>query len=107
MSSITGIAEAIKKRRVALKYTQEDLASLTGLDPSFISGVENGKRNISISTLDKICFALNLEINLNDKDMAFPYEKSKEVMLEEIGLYLKKETDLELIKLFLRLLEKR
>ena len=45
----------------AKKISQEKLAKLTGLDRTFISLIENGKRNPTFSTILKICSALEIE----------------------------------------------
>ncbi len=42
------------------KITQEQLSFLSDLDRSYISGVESGKRNISIINIFKIAAALDI-----------------------------------------------
>lgn len=44
----------IKQLRIAKGLSQEKLALEVGLDRTYITGVENGKRNISIQNLEKI-----------------------------------------------------
>ena len=46
------------------KYSQEYLALKAGIDRTYITSVENGKRNISIKNIEKILIAL--EINFSD-----------------------------------------
>lgn len=46
----------IKSIRKELKLTQEKLAEKADLDNTYISEVENGKRNITIISLQKIFF---------------------------------------------------
>jgi transcriptional regulator with XRE-family HTH domain len=41
--------------------SQEDLAGLCELDRTYISGIENGKRNIPLTTLFKLAKAFNLK----------------------------------------------
>jgi len=43
--------------------SQEKLAIICELDRTYISSVENGKRNISIINIDIICKALNIKIS--------------------------------------------
>ncbi len=54
----------VRKKRVALGYSQEDLAAAAGLDRTYIGGVERGKRNISLLNIKKIADAL--EVRLRD-----------------------------------------
>ena len=50
----------IKELRKILRITQEELAFRADIDRTYINSVENGKRNISIINLEKICGALNV-----------------------------------------------
>jgi len=42
--------------------SQEDLADSAGLDRTYISSVERGKRNISLLNIKKICDALEMSV---------------------------------------------
>lgn len=42
--------------------SQESLADLAGLDRTYISDIENGKRNVSIETIFKIAEALKTPV---------------------------------------------
>jgi transcriptional regulator with XRE-family HTH domain len=48
----------LQEERKVKKISQEKLAKLTGLDRTFISLLENGKRSPTFSTILKICSAL-------------------------------------------------
>jgi len=50
----------LQEERKAKKVSQEKLAKLTGLDRTFISLIENGKRSPTFSTILKICSALEM-----------------------------------------------
>lgn len=50
----------IKKIRLERKLSQENLASLSNLDRTYISGVERGKRNISLVNIVKLALALGV-----------------------------------------------
>jgi transcriptional regulator with XRE-family HTH domain len=50
---------ALRKRRISLGLTQEDLAKITGLNRSYISDVELGKVGISLERADKLANAVN------------------------------------------------
>jgi transcriptional regulator with XRE-family HTH domain len=45
-----------------LSLTQERLAELTGLDPTYISGIERGRRNPSLKNIVKIARALKTSV---------------------------------------------
>jgi transcriptional regulator with XRE-family HTH domain len=51
----------LQEERKAKKISQEKLAKLTGLDRTFISLIENGKRSPTFSTILKICSALEMD----------------------------------------------
>jgi transcriptional regulator with XRE-family HTH domain len=50
----------LQEERKAKKISQERLAKLAGLDRTFISLIENGKRSPTFSTILKICSALEI-----------------------------------------------
>lgn len=55
------LGKILQQERKAKKISQEKLAKLTGLDRTFISLIENGKRSPTFSTILKICSALEIE----------------------------------------------
>lgn len=61
---IVSAANLIKECRKLRNQTQEDLAASSGLDRTYISGVERGARNITLDSLEQIVHAL--EIPLDD-----------------------------------------
>lgn len=58
------IGNRIRERRKALELSQEKLALKAEIDRTYLAGVEQGKRNISIRNLEKILIAL--EISFED-----------------------------------------
>lgn len=52
-----------KKRLEAGINTQEKLASLAGLDRTYIGGVEQGRRNPTLLSLEKIANALGISLS--------------------------------------------
>lgn len=48
------IGEQIKRLRLAKELTQEELAWRSDVDRTFMNYVENGKRNVTIKSLEKI-----------------------------------------------------
>ena len=58
------VGVAIRNRRTAMGLSQEKLGEVAGLDRTYISGVERGVRNPTISSLGRIAAAL--ECNLSE-----------------------------------------
>ena len=54
------LGKNIRLARAAKGLSQEDLADLTGLDRTYISGVERGVRNPSIKVLQRIAEGLGI-----------------------------------------------
>lgn len=52
----------IKELRKKQNISQEELASLSALDRTYINSVENGYRNISIINIEKIANAFNVTL---------------------------------------------
>ena len=50
----------IRRRREALDYSQEKLAGESGLDQTYISGIECGKRNPGTKNVVRIAKALGV-----------------------------------------------
>jgi transcriptional regulator with XRE-family HTH domain len=51
----------IRKRREALAFSQESLAEKAGLDQTYISGIECGRRNPGIKNVARIAKALGMK----------------------------------------------
>ena len=56
------IGKRIKELRNQAGLTQMELAGRASLDRTYINSVENGRRNISITNIEKIAKALNVSI---------------------------------------------
>ena len=54
------VGERIRSRRKQLNLSQEKLAQKADVDRTYLAGVEQGKRNISIRNLEKILSALEI-----------------------------------------------
>jgi transcriptional regulator with XRE-family HTH domain len=61
MSNEEIFGKILQEERKAKKISQEKLAKLTGLDRTFISLIENGKRSPTFSTILKLCSALEID----------------------------------------------
>ena len=57
------VGSRIKYLRTEQGLSQEKLALKADVDRTYIAGVENGKRNISIVTLEKIVRSLNVSFS--------------------------------------------
>ena len=60
---MTTVGERIKARRDELDWTQDDLATKAGISKSFLSDLENGKRNVGADKLLDIARALSLSLD--------------------------------------------
>ena len=58
------IGQAIAAIRKEKGLTQEQLSQMTGLDRANIGKIENGRYNVSIDILGKICEALGCRIDI-------------------------------------------
>lgn len=58
------IAADIKKRRMRLGISQQDLAEFSGVGISTVKDIERGKGNPSLQTLQKLLEVLGLEMTL-------------------------------------------
>ena len=63
------IGKRIKEIRSEKGISQEKLALKAELDRTYVAGVENGKRNPSIKSLEKIINALDTNFEYFFKDM--------------------------------------
>lgn len=52
----------VKQLRLEQGLSQEKLANIAGIDRTYIAQVENGKRNISIENIKKICDGLDVTL---------------------------------------------
>jgi len=52
----------IKKIRLAKKMSQGDLCRKLEVDRAYMSNVENGKKNPTLATIEKIADALNVSV---------------------------------------------
>jgi transcriptional regulator with XRE-family HTH domain len=55
------VGDTVRQYRIDSLLSQEELAALCVVHRSYITEVENGKRNISLLTLQKIALALDIE----------------------------------------------
>ena len=56
------LGRRIRAARIALGFSQEELAYESEIDRSYIGGVERGERNITFNVLCKIATALRCDV---------------------------------------------
>ena len=57
---LKSFGQHLRAIRLSKNLSQEDLAELAGLDRTYISGVERGKRNISLINIVKLSKGLGI-----------------------------------------------
>ena len=62
MNIKVNLGKRIKELRQGKKISQEALAFKSQLDRTYINGIENGRRNVSIINIYKITKALDLSL---------------------------------------------
>lgn len=56
------VGKRVKELRNNLGISQEELADLAGLDRTYVTSVECGRRNISIVNIEKLAKALKVSL---------------------------------------------
>ena len=57
------LGENLKKIRTKKSITQIEIAKKLGVDRSFVSNIENGKTNPTLSTITNLANALDVPVN--------------------------------------------
>jgi transcriptional regulator with XRE-family HTH domain len=57
------LGENLKKLRIKKDISQIELARILGVDRSFVSNIENGKNNPTLSTITSLAKALGVSTN--------------------------------------------
>lgn len=57
------LGENLKKLRIKKDISQIELARILGVDRSFVSNIENGKNNPTLSTISSLAKALGVSTN--------------------------------------------
>ena len=60
-SEITNYGKQLREARLKKKMSQGDIAKKLGVHRSYISGLERGKRNPSLLTINKMAKAIGVE----------------------------------------------
>lgn len=79
------IGSKIRSARKSRGLTQENLAEKSGLQYTYIGGIERGERNISLHTLEKIIKGLDVTlIELFNEQIPSHKHESKDMILASI-----------------------
>lgn len=80
---MTTVGERIRSRREDLGWKQDDLATKAGISKSFLSDLENGKRNVGADKLLDIARALNLSLDylMKGEDVDTSKQPSRELQI--------------------------
>lgn len=55
--------ENLRRIRINKNITQVEIANILGVDRSFVSNIENGKNNPTLSTITSLAKALNVPVD--------------------------------------------
>lgn len=61
LSLRVALGNAIRRLRAEAGYSQEAFAALCGVHRTYMTSVEQGRRNVSLDTIERIAAALNLD----------------------------------------------
>jgi transcriptional regulator with XRE-family HTH domain len=59
---LTSLGAVIRKRRMALKISQEAFADLIGMHRAYYSAIERGERNLTLGTLHRVAKGLGVRM---------------------------------------------
>lgn len=57
------VGNRIRSLRNSLGLSQEKLALKAGIDRTYLAGIESGKRNATITSLEKVVLALDISLS--------------------------------------------
>ena len=64
MDIASHIGQAVRKHRQTLRLTQEELAGRADFDRTYIGQIEQGRRNPTMISLQRVAHALGLELDV-------------------------------------------
>lgn len=59
----TQLGKNLKRIRTAKGMSQGDIALKIEADRAYVSGIENGKRNVTLATVDRLAKALDVSVD--------------------------------------------
>jgi transcriptional regulator with XRE-family HTH domain len=60
---LSELGDVVRKRRLALDLSQEELARRAGVHRTYLSDIERGARNITITVLARLADALEVKVS--------------------------------------------
>jgi transcriptional regulator with XRE-family HTH domain len=60
---LSELGDVVRKRRLALDLSQEELAARAGVHRTYLSDIERGARNITITVLARLADALEVKVS--------------------------------------------
>jgi len=63
-ATLLSLGQLVREKRQGANISQEELAARSGLDRTYISGVERGVRNPSLTALLKVAVGLDVSVAL-------------------------------------------
>lgn len=60
---LANLGEVVRKRRLTLNLSQEELAARAGVHRTYLSDIERGARNITITVLNRLSEALEVKVS--------------------------------------------
>ena len=57
---LSALGESIAERRLHINMTQQELADASGVHRTYVSDIERGTRNVTVTTANKIAVALEI-----------------------------------------------
>ena len=84
------LGRRVRDLRQEKKLTQEELAEIVGISPSFVGHIERGEKKASLETIVRLCEILDVPADylLRGKTLACAREKCK--LYQEISLVFKR-----------------
>ena len=76
------VGQRIRNHRIRLELSQEKLAELSGVHPTYIGQLERGEKNATLESIEKIARALNISLSQLFEKLEASSEKGRNIPLE-------------------------
>ena len=94
MSEIAkSVGQRIRSYRIRLELSQEKLAELSGVHPTYIGQLERGEKNATLESIEKIANALNIPLSKLFEKLGDSAEAGQSIPLECYELLAAKSED--------------